>query len=124
MITEYCFTVDGAELVYARQHTGRYILTVNHRSEHGEKQLCSMIVSEKDAAEREFFNHFGDDSSWPPGWWARLTEGKVTKKRMVPKPEFTRDAWARENYAHPPQSWQEYYEVSRPTDRWLKGVKL
>ncbi len=90
MRTEYVFTVDGAELVYIRQAVGTTVLTVNHKDEYGEQQLCSCFVDEGDLAERQFFNHFGDDSSWPEGWWPRMTEGM-----------FTKLSWARENYAPP-----------------------
>lgn len=113
MRTEYAFSVETGELAYSRQVHGNYVYTMNYLVATDARHLCSVLVSEGIDAEREFFNHFGDDSSWPPGWWARLMEGK-----------FTRKSWARENYAHPPQSWEEYYEVSRPTDRWLKGVNL
>ena len=41
------------------------------------------IVCEGEYARREMMNHFGDDSSWPPGWWDRLTAPSVT---FIPGP--------------------------------------
>ena len=102
MRTEYCFTVDGAELVYVRRAQGTQVITINHKDEHGKQQLCSCWVDEDETARRAFMNHFGDDSSWPPGWWDRIG-----------RPQFTRKSWQRENY--PQKSWQEYFDVcSRP----------
>ncbi len=114
MRTEYCFTVDGAELVYVRQAQGTQVITINHRYEYGKQQLCSCWVDEGDLAERAFFNWFGDDSSWPPGWYKRVTEGRFTKLRTRPM-EFTRDSWTKENYPESKVSWQEYFGVRCPS---------
>lgn len=100
MRTEYAFSVDTAELVYSRKCEGNHVYIVNHRDEFGLRALCSVFVSEDYTAEREFFNHFGDDSSWPPGWWARMTEGM-----------FTRLSWTKENYPASKVSWQEHFGV-------------
>jgi len=103
MRTEYVFSADTAEPVYSRRAEGCHVYVVNHRSSFGAGQLCSVFVDEGALAEREMFNHFGDDSSWPPGWWARMTEGK-----------FTKLSWRRENYSKPKVSWQEYFGVHCP----------
>lgn len=117
MRTEYVFSVDTAELVYIREITGSYIYTVNHRDEFGVRQLVSMFVCEDDDAEREFFNHFGDDSSWPPGWWAKMvTPLKLDycTHSVQDRPYFTRASWAAENYPPSKVSWQEYFGVKSP----------
>ena len=100
MRTEYVFNVETGALAYSREvlESGNHVYTVNRRDEMGTQQLCSIIVVENFAAEREFFAHFGDDSSWPPGWWARWSADK-----------FTRESWTRENYPASKVSWQEYF---------------
>ena len=103
MKTEYTFSVETGHLAFSRRVYCNTVYTVNHRDEMGVQQLCSVIVCEGETAERAFFNHFGDDSSWPPGWYAAVTEGK-----------FTRLSWQRENYPASKVSWQEYFGVPSP----------
>ena len=107
MRTEYCFTVDGAELVYVRQAQGTQVITINHRDEYGKQQLCSMFVVENELARREFMNHFGDDSSWPPGWWDKLL-----------RPQFTKLSWTQENYPPSEVSWPRFFERNRLDPNW------
>ena len=81
MRTEYVFNVDTAELVYYRRAEGLNVRTVNLVA-YDVQELCSMFVDEGALAERQFFNHFGDDSSWPEGWYSKLLAPTVTERRM------------------------------------------
>lgn len=102
MRTQYVFEADTSDLVYICEHKNHRTVTVNHKVNHkdefGEKVLTEMFVSEDETAEREFFNHFGDDSSWPAGWYAAVTESRFTKLRTKPM-EFTKESWCKENYS-------------------------
>ena len=119
MRTEYCFTVDGAQLVFTRRAEGYTVTTVNYRDEYGRQQLCSCWVDEGDLARRTFMNHFGDDSSWPPGWWDRIGRPQFTRlhwrtPRPPRPPQFTRKSWEQENYPPSKVSWQSYFGVPLP----------
>ena len=103
MKTEYTFSVETGQLVYSRAINFGHVYTVNHRDEMGAQHLCSVFVSEGTDAEREFFNHFGDNSSWPEGWYAKVTGTR-----------FTKLSWTAENYPPSKVSWQEYFGVKSP----------
>jgi hypothetical protein len=107
MRTEYIFDVADGGLVSSTKTEGCQVLIRVYRNDPDVKHLTSIIVCEKYIAEREFFNHFGDDSSWPPGWWAKLTADK-----------FTRLSWQRENYPDSKVSRQEFPAESY---RWPFG---
>ena len=102
MRTEYCFDANTGELLMTTGYLGTEILRTNYVDELY-KDRTHIFVTEGVDAEREFFNHFGDDSSWPEGWYAKVTTGK-----------FTKLSWTRENYPPSKVSWQEYFGVPSP----------
>ena len=117
MKTEYTFSVETGHLAFSRRVYCNTVYTVNHRDEMGVQQLCSMTVCEDETARRAFMNHFGDDSSWPPGWWDRIGRPQFTRLRTAPPSTlgfFTRKSWERENYPPSKVSWQEYFGVKSP----------
>lgn len=100
MMTRYLFDTNTAEMLEETVFNGHLIVRSNRRLLNLAHQCAGMTVCEGITAEREFFAHFGDDSSWPPGWYAAVTEGK-----------FTRESWTQENYPPSKVSWQEYFGV-------------
>ena len=106
MITEYIFDAANGELVSSTRKEGSQIFRRVYFDDLDIEHLISTIVCENETAEREFFNHFGDDSSWPPGWWRAIGAPQFDRLRTRPllpiKPTlgfFTRESWRKENHS-------------------------
>ena len=100
MITEYIFDAANGELVSSTRKEGSQIFRRVYFDDLDIEHLISIVVCENETAEREFFNHFGDDSSWPPGWWHAAGAPQFDGRRKPPKSTlgfFTRESWRKEN---------------------------
>ena len=78
MRIEYVFDTDTAQLLYTTEYNGASIVRHNFKDPLY-RNRAPIFVADGVDAEREFFNHFGDDSSWPDGWYSKLLKSKVTK---------------------------------------------
>ena len=73
-ITLYTFDINTAELMtvtrWERRVAGphREVVRIHDRT----RTCVGVSVKEGNHAWDEFKAWFGDDSSWPPGWWQRM----------------------------------------------------
>ncbi len=83
MRTEYIFDADTAALLYTTEYSGASIVRRTFVQDWLYKDRVPIFVTEGEDARREMFNHFGDDSSWPEGWWSRLVAPMATKASVT-----------------------------------------
>lgn len=90
MITQFIFDIDTCEQISRTCFPPNGPVTFNNRALVPKTRECVAItVKEGYDAEQEMMTHFGDDSSWPAGWWDRLTQPrflqlKVSGRSSVP----------------------------------------
>ena len=83
MKTTYVFDANNGNLIKSTQVDGNDIFVSNVYAPAFNTPQTWMQVCEGEDARREMFNHFGDDSSWSPGWWARLVAPQITRKKLL-----------------------------------------
>jgi len=79
MKTEYIFDISTAQMVEMTEFQGNRLVRSVWCAYSMTRGQASMTVTEGDKAEREFFNHFGDDTSWPAGWYSKLLAPRVSR---------------------------------------------